>query len=70
MTDTQIQKAAEYYSELIKETVTVDVISGTMYVFGSELACLRLNYIYKTANGTVAYSTNLKTWYFSRSTTL
>jgi hypothetical protein len=54
-----------------KEKVTCEKIKGTLYVYGSELACLR---IFAKFNGNGAfhntairygYSHNLKTHYFS-----
>lgn len=61
----QIERIQGEYSQLMQEPVKVEFWSGsTMYVFGSELACLRLHY--KMQSGRVAFSDNLKTWYYSK----
>jgi len=46
------------------EKVTIEVIKDTIYVFTSELGAYRINakYSYK---GTVSFSENLNTWFFS-----
>lgn len=53
--------------ELItKEPVNVELIRDTYYVWGSELACLRLFHAYrKSVNVNFDYSENLKSFYFS-----
>lgn len=67
LTPTQIENTAKYYSQMAKEPVTIEVIKGTMYVFGSELAALRIGHKMKT--GRVEYSKNLKTWLYSKELT-
>jgi hypothetical protein len=62
-----VQKCKVEWSALAKETVNVQLISTTLYAFGSELACLRLFAAFKgTPNTKVGYSLNMKTWYFSK----
>jgi hypothetical protein len=46
------------------EIESAEVLSGVIYAFGSELGVLRLLAGYQK-NGTVGYSENLGTWYFS-----
>lgn len=64
ITADQLSRIEKYYSELVSEPMTAEVIKGTLYVYGSELACLRLHY--KMAVGRVNFSKNLNTWYFSK----
>lgn len=71
MDASRLQRHARDLSRLAGETVTVENISGTFYVFGSELAVLRLFAVYQ-GNGAavnprvrVGYSKNLKSWYLS-----
>lgn len=53
------------------EPITVELKGSTFYVYGSELACLRLFRKYwKTKNVRTDYSINLKTWYFTLETGL
>lgn len=49
-----------------KENLVVEEISGTVYAFGSELACLRLLNTYRHCGDRVAakFSENKKTWFF------
>jgi len=59
-------KAAKEFSTHAKEAVNAEVISGTIYAFGSELACLRLAQTYRnTSDMRMGYSENMKTFYFS-----
>ena len=64
ITDELIARVTRDYKGICKEEVKVEFIAGAMYVFGSELACLRLHY--KMQNGRVGWSANLNTWYYSR----
>lgn len=64
----------QYFAHIAKEPVTGEVISGAMYVYGSELACLRIFAKYNS-NGAihnpkvrVGFSTNLNKWYVSLET--
>lgn len=55
---------SEYAGEIvaIDEALTGEAIGEPITAFGSELACLRLHY--RLTTGRVAYSANLKTWYY------
>lgn len=70
MTTAQLQKTEKMMSEIAKESVTVENICGCIYVYGSELAVLRIFAKYQ-ANGKqpnskalVGYSDNKQTHYF------
>ena len=63
LTANQIARTARDYSEIAGEIVTVEQISGAIYVFGSELATLRLFRTMPTKRQ--GYSVNLKKFYFS-----
>ena len=55
---------AKEMSKIAKEKVTAQLYENDdLYVFGSELACLRIAYFYKAKETNVKYSENLKTFY-------
>jgi hypothetical protein len=65
MTETQQKRAEQEWSAISGEPVKVEQIGGTLYAYGSELACLRLEHKFGTCPRIKAgYSTNLETWYF------
>lgn len=71
ITDAHIERLEKDYSALAGEPVTIDIICGTFYVFGSELACLRIFLKNRHCQDThVEYSTNLNTWFYCHSTNL
>jgi hypothetical protein len=49
-----------------QEEIKCERIGGTIYVYGSELACLRIYYRYRFSLETAAVgqSENMKSWYF------
>lgn len=60
----QIERAAKKeWTKIAGESLRIEVVSGTCYAFGSELACLRLYKAFK-GNATVLYSQNLSEWFF------
>lgn len=61
LTDAQINRITSDYSAIAKEQVTIEQIGTSVYVFGSELATLRLFRSMPTI--TQGYSENLKTFY-------
>jgi hypothetical protein len=70
MTIAQAKRATDMFCEYAKEPVVVDEIASALYVYGSELACLRIFAKYQT-NGAfhnpaarVGYSKNMNTHYF------
>ncbi len=62
------------WTKVAKEDVKVEMISGTFYGFGSELAVLRLfahyNKVVRNKKTRAEYSSNRKTWYFALDTSL
>ena len=67
-TQIQLTRLAASYKAITKEDVTCEQIDNTMYVFGSELACLRLSYkmnLPEAKQPHVEYSENMSTWFFS-----
>jgi predicted RNase H-like HicB family nuclease len=64
LSQNKIQKVADLWSRYAGEKVSINASSlyEPIYAFGSEIACLRLFYRFKT--GTVAYSENLACWYY------
>ena len=69
ITESTLKRAKNDFASIAKEAVKVDHIQGTLYVFGSELATLRLFRKYNTTKRNEktrqAYSPNFKSWYFS-----
>lgn len=64
----QLNRLAASYKAITKEDVTCEQIDSTMYVFGSEVACLRLFYkmnLQADKQAKVEYSENMQTWFFS-----
>lgn len=71
MTTAQAQRTEKMMAEFAKEPVVIEEIKSTLYVYGSELACLRIFAKYNS-NGAapnkkarVGYSENLKSFYCS-----
>jgi hypothetical protein len=60
-TATQLARVAADYSRIAQEAVRVEWVTGALYVFASELACLRL--LHKMPALRIGYSPNLRTWY-------
>lgn len=57
------------FSAIADEPVTVEFIGGAVYVFGSELACLRVFYKYRRTPGAcIGHSPNRRTWYYCHDT--
>jgi hypothetical protein len=69
MTANTLAQFAKEYSGYAKEPVTLEYIKGTLYVFGSELAVLRLFHKFNSAahvkDSRAGFSVNLQKWYFS-----
>lgn len=66
-TESQLNKLKIFVQVYAKETVTVEQRGSAVYVYGSELACLRIFKKYVEAgneNIKCDYSTNLNTHYF------
>lgn len=61
-----LNRAKTEFEKYAKETLEVRDIGGSVYAFGSELACLRLFYVYRNCGDRAnsGFSDNLKTWYF------
>ena len=60
----RFRKDCEYYAD---EPVTAEKIKDTLYVYGSELACRRIEHTFRhtdTARKSFGYSKNLETWFF------
>jgi hypothetical protein len=61
-----LKRAKSEFEKHAKETLELKELGGSVYAFGSELACLRLFYVYRNCGDRAAsgFSENLKTWYF------
>lgn len=63
-TPSQIERVERQYSRLAGgEPVTANLIGGAWYIFGSELAVLRI--FHKQPQGRAGYSENRETWYYA-----
>ena len=62
----KLDKIKPMWEKHAKETLELQLISGTIYAFGSELACLRLDKTYRShgAKADSGFSVNLNSWYF------
>lgn len=60
----QISRLVKDYSKIAGEPVTIEQIKSGLYVFGSELATLRI-FRKQPLNTRQGYSENLNTFYFS-----
>jgi hypothetical protein len=60
------KKAQREWSRIAKEDIVVQMIAGTCYGFGSELACLRLFQAYHKSGDKVkaGFSTVRNEWFF------
>lgn len=61
ITKNQLKRTQQDYSRMVGEQVIVEEIGGAMYVFGSELATLRL--FRKMPHIMQGYSENRQTFY-------
>ena len=61
-----VDRAKNEFERHAKEVLSVEEIGGTLYAFGSELACLRLLNAYRDCGDAVktAYSENQNSWFF------
>lgn len=61
-------RAAKEFSKHSKEEMQAEYISGTLYGFGSELACLRCYHEFRgSQNIKFGFSKSYNTWFFSYS---
>lgn len=71
MTIQQKERFAKMASEFAREAVEVEEVKGMYYVYGSEVACLRVFAKYQGFGAglndkvRVGFSSNLNTWYVS-----
>lgn len=63
ITENDLKRTQRDYSRIAGEQVVVEQIRGALYVYGSELATLRL--FRKMPHINQGYSENLKTFYVS-----
>jgi hypothetical protein len=65
-----LKRAKAEFEKHAKEALEVKELGGAVYAFGSEIACLRLFYVYRNSGkrANAGFSQNLKTWYFSLET--
>jgi hypothetical protein len=74
MNATQMSRAVVMMQEFAGEEVSVEKIGTATYVFGSELACLRIFAKYQTngaihnSKARVGFSKEFASWYFSLET--
>ena len=62
----KLAEIASQFSPIAKEQVTAEFVGGSLYIFGSEIACLRLSIHYRHhPKARAEYSENLKTWFFT-----
>lgn len=65
ITPEQLNRVRNEWGAIAGEEISVSLICGHIYAFGSELACLRLAYKFKNSQGVRAeFSKNLNSWYF------
>lgn len=68
ITSEQVRRVERDWKGYAKENVSVEVVSGVLYGFCSELAALRIasKYPKQIFEGTAkaAFSTNLNSWFF------
>jgi hypothetical protein len=71
ITDNQLNRVKDDWSLITMNSEACDkleVINDTIYYFGTELECLRLEHAYRNTKNTRAeYSHNCSTWSFSLS---
>jgi hypothetical protein len=60
-----LKRAQKDWELIAGETLDVEYVKGTLYGYGSELACLRLEHKYRNPKARAFYSKNLNTWTFA-----
>ena len=62
----KLDKFKPMFERDAKESLELKELGGTIYAFGSELACLRLDKVYRShgARADSGFSVNLNSWYF------
>jgi len=69
ISEEQLKRTTNVFSNYAKEQVRVEIIEDYLYVFGSELACLRIFYkCYDMEEARVEQSINLNSWFYSQKT--
>jgi len=65
ITKQQLERVTNNLERYAQEAIEVEVIKGSIYAFGSEVATLRILKHYRyTDNAKSGYSTNLQRFYF------
>jgi hypothetical protein len=64
ITNDQLYRTTITFEDIAKEELNVEYIDGQFIAQGSELACLRLERVYKNPKAKAMYSPNLKSWVF------
>jgi hypothetical protein len=65
LTTQQLERINKTYQPYAGEAIEVEQICGSIYIYGSELACLRMYHKASNKSARAGYSENLKTWYFT-----
>ena len=64
-TETHVKRVEEDWKTVAKEEIKIELIAGSLYAFGSELATLRLYRYYEGIDDSrQGFSDNLKSYYF------
>lgn len=66
MTPKKMERLTAHWSNRAGEKITLLVIENDQFCFGSELACLRLAYLFRDTPKliNVGFSNNYESWYF------
>lgn len=61
-----LNKIKPTFEDHAKEPLELKLLGGAIYAFGSELACLRLDKVYRSHGDRAdsGFSANMNSWYF------
>lgn len=69
ISEARLERTTSMFKDYAREQVRVEFIGSYLYVFGSELACLRIFHRYcNSEEARVERSVNLGTWFYSHKT--
>ena len=63
ITADQLKRIKKDWEKYARQSMVIEQINDTVYGYGSELACLRVEHKYNSPKVRAGFSLNLKTWF-------